>query len=210
MAAVIVTAVVVAVAVATVATTVNGGTAVAYEKQRRKKTTEDIETSTVAGRKRNTGIGTHPSTATTRRKNTATDTQPNTATIRRRNNATGTQPNATASNRCSSSSNYRYTESGGLVCDMECMIIGSFGDKLPSGVEVVRKASTKGGSFLPGVRKDLRTIQSLIRNDPTKTLTYVHTDFPGKGCLRPKEEYLQDIEDFLQGCKTPGGELSLS
>ena len=72
----------------------------------------------------------------------------------------------------------------------------------------VPKVPSKGGSFLPGVREDLMNVQTLIKNDPHKTLAYTFMDFPGRECLRPREEYLQHIEVFLQGCKTPGGELS--
>ena len=127
-------------------------------------------------------------------------TQPSGATIRRRN---------TAATRCESS--YEIDpQSGGLLCDMECMIIGSFGDEHAPGVKAVPKASSKpGGSFLPGVRQDLETIQSLIREDSSKTLTYSFFDFPGEECQRPKGEYLQKIEEFLQECKTPGGEIRL-
>lgn len=92
---------------------------------------------------------------------------------------------------------------------MECMIIGSFGDEHAPGVKAVCKTPLKpGGSYLPGFRQDLETIQSLIRKDSSKTLmiSYIFVDFPGEECQRPKGEYLQKIEEFLQGCKTPGGE----
>ena len=78
-------------------------------------------------KKRISAKGTQPTTGSARRRNvaantqfsTATNTQPSTATTRRRN--------TTANRRCSSSG-YSF-ESGGLVCDMECMIIASFGDE---------------------------------------------------------------------------------
>lgn len=152
-------------------------------------------------KKRISAKGTQPTTGSARRRNvaantqfsTATNTQPSTATIRRRN--------TTENRKC-----YSF-ESGGLVCDMECMIIASFGET-PTGVTAVPKVPSKGGSFLPGVREDLMNVQTLIKNDPHKTLAYTFMDFPGEECLRPREEYLQHIEVFLQGCKTPGGELS--
>lgn len=93
---------------------------------------------------------------------------------------------------------------------MECMIIGSFGDEHAPGMRAVPKEPLKpGGSYLPGFRQDLETIQSLIRKDSSKTLmiSYIFVDFPGEECQRPKGEYLQKIEEFLQACKTPGGEI---
>ena len=99
----------------------------------------------------------------------------------------------------------------GLLCDMECMIIGSFGDEHAPGVRAIPKDPLKpGGSFLPGFRQDLETIQSLIKEDSSKTLSYIFVDFPGEECQRLKGEYLQKIEEFLQECKTPGGEISLA
>ena len=87
------------------------------------------------------------------------------------------------------------------------MILGSFGDEHAPGVKVIPKDPlTPGGSYLPGFRQDLETIQSLIRKDPSKTLICVFVDFSGDECQRPKGEYLQKIEEFLQECKTPGGE----
>ena len=92
------------------------------------------------------------------------------------------------------------------MCDMECMIIGSFGDEHAPGVRAISKDPIKpGGSYLPGFCQDLETIQSLIRKDPSKTLIYVFVDFPGEECQHPKRKYLQKIEDFLRECKTPGG-----
>ena len=96
---------------------------------------------------------------------------------------------------------------------MECMIIGSFGDEHAPGVKAVPKDPLKpGGSYLPGFRQDLETIQSLIRKDSSKTLSFVYIfiDFPGEECQRTKGEYLKKIEEFLQECKTPGGEIFLA
>ena len=87
------------------------------------------------------------------------------------------------------------------------MMIGSFGDERAPGVRAVPKDPlTPGGSYLPGFRQDLETIQSLISKDPSKTLSYIFVDFPGEECQRPKGEYLHKVEDFLQQCKTTGGE----
>ena len=104
-------------------------------------------------------------------------------------------------------SRYEISPYGGLRCDTEWMVLGSFSDEPAPGVKVIPKDPLKpGGSYLPGFCQDLETIQSLIRKDPSKTLIYVFVDFPGEECQRPKREYLQKIEDFLQECKTPGGE----
>lgn len=122
------------------------------------------------------------------------DTRPSSAVIRR---------NTAATRRDSS---YKIDpRSGGLVCDMECMIIGSFGDEQAPGVRAVRK-SKPIGSFLPGVREDVDKIQTLIKKDPSKILAYSVVDFPGERCLCPKGDYLEKIEVFLQDCESPGGE----
>ena len=85
------------------------------------------------------------------------------------------------------------------------MIIGSFGDEHAPGLKVIPKDPLKpGDSYLPGFRQDLEMIQSLIREDSSKTLSCIFVDFPGKEC-RPKGEYLQKIVEFLQKCSTPGG-----
>ena len=86
-------------------------------------------------------------------------------------------------------------------------MIGSFGDEHAPGVRAIPKDPlTPGGSYLPGFRHDLETIQSLIRKDPSKTLSYIFVDFSGEEGQRPKGEYLRKIEDFLQECQTLGGE----
>ena len=102
---------------------------------------------------------------------------------------------------------YEISPDGGLLCDTEWMILGSFGDKYAPGVKAISKDLHKrSGSLLSGFRQDLETIQSLIRKDPSKTLISIFVDFPGEEGQRPKEEYLQKIKEFLQECKTPGGE----
>ena len=94
---------------------------------------------------------------------------------------------------------------------MECMIIGSFGDEHAPGVRAIPKEPLKpGDSYLPGFRQDSETIQSMIRKDPSTTLIYIYLDFPSEEYQRPKQEYLQKIKEFLQGCKTPGGEIFLA
>ena len=206
MATIAIAAVVTGIGAAIVATSVTAGTAVAVSEIKKRKTAKLSQPSPVSAG-RNSETDAQSTTATVRRRrNTAADTQPGTATDTQPGTSTVRSRNTTANSRCSSS-DYSYTECGGLVCDMECMIIGSFGDELPSGVNAVPKASSKCGPFLPGVHQDLQEVQTRIRNDPHKTLVYTLVDFPCQGCLRPKQEYLQRIEDFLQGCKTPGCEL---
>ena len=186
----IVTAVVTGVITAAVAATAATGTAIAVNNYRQRRTAGSDNTQP---RRRNTATDTQASGATI---NTTADSQPSVATVRRRN---------TATTRCENS--YEISPRGGLLCDMECMIIGSFGDQHAPGVRAVHKASsTSIGSFLPGVCQDLEKIQSLIRNDPSKTLIYSLVDFPGEECLCSKQEYLEKIEEFLQRCQTPGGE----
>ena len=94
---------------------------------------------------------------------------------------------------------------------MECMIIGSFGDQHAPGLRAIPKDPlTPGGGFLPGFHQELETIQSLIREDLSKTLTCIFIDFPGKQSQHPKGEYLQKIEALLQGYKTHEGEFLLA
>ena len=121
------------------------------------------------------------------------DTEPSSAVVRRNTAITGRK------------SSYEISPHGGLVCDMECMIIGSFGDEHAPWVRAVRK-SKPIGSFLPGVREDVDKIQTMIKKDPSKILAYSVVDFPGERCLRPKGDYLEKIEVFLQDCEAPGGE----
>lgn len=91
------------------------------------------------------------------------------------------------------------------------MIIGSFGDEHAPGVRAIPKDPLKpGGSYLPGFRQDLETIQSLIRKDSSKTLSCIFVDFPGEECQRTKGDYLKKIEEFLRECKTSGGEIFLA
>ena len=102
---------------------------------------------------------------------------------------------------------------GGQFSEIECMIIGSFGEELPRGIKVERRCSavaqrsTRGTSFLPGVREDAERIQEIVRNDPKKILSYVFLDFPGEKTLRSKDEYLEKIKTFLVDCKKHGGIL---
>ena len=106
-----------------------------------------------------------------------------------------------------------YDYYGGQFSEIECMIIGSFGEELPRGIKVERRCSavaqrsTRGTSFLPGVREDAERIQEIIRNDPKKILSYVFLDFPGEKTLRSKDEYLEKIKTFLVDCKKHGGIL---
>ena len=126
------------------------------------------------------------------RSNTTTDHQP--ATIRRRNTPTA-----------SCDSDYKIDpEHGGLLCNnMECLFIGSFGDK--HGVKVIPKRFYKLKSpHLPGVKEDLKTMKSNIDKDPSKTFVCSLVDRPED--QHPKREYLQKIANFLTKCKTPGGE----
>ena len=76
------------------------------------------------------------------------------------------------------------SQSGTLLCDMKCMIIGLFGDEQAPWVTAVHK-SKPIGSFLPGVREDVDKIQILIKKDPSKILAYSVVDFPRERCLRP-------------------------
>ena len=129
---------------------------------------------------------------TTIRRNTTTDHQP--ATVRRRNTATTRRDSV-----------YKISPYGGLLCNMECLLIGSFGDELAPGVKVIPKRFCKPiGPYLAGVKQDLETMKSKIDKDPSKTLACSLVDCPED--QRPKEEYLQLIEEFLTQCETPGGE----
>ena len=145
--------------------------------------------------KRDTTRNIHPSGArrntTTVQSNTTTDHQP--ATTMRRDTTRH-------------DSVYKIDpQTGGLFCNMKCLLIGSFGDELAPGVKVIPKRFCKPiGPYLPGVKQDLETMNSKIQGDPYKTITWSLVDYPED--QRPKEEYLQKIEEFLTQCETPGGE----
>ena len=130
---------------------------------------------------------------TTVQSNTTTDHQP----------ATTTRRDTTTTRR---DSVYKIDpQTGGLFCNMECLLIGSCGDELAPGVKVIPKRFCKPiGPYLPGVKQDLETMNSKIQGDPYKTFTWSLVDYPEDQC--PKEEYLQKIEEFLTQCETPGGE----
>lgn len=83
------------------------------------------------------------------------------------------------------------------------MIIASFGDELPSGVDVAKKAKCKDTSFLPGVNGDIEKVQALVRRDETVQLRYVYPDFPG--VQRSKNVYMDYIKDFLSESQASGG-----
>lgn len=158
---------------------------------------------------------TNSSQSSTRR-DTARNTQPSGATITRRNtttvqsNTTTDHQPATTTRRDTTTtrrdSDYKINpQNGGLLCNMECLLIGSFGDELAPGVKVIPKRFCKPiGPYLPGVKQDLETMNSKIEKDPSKTFAWSLVDYPED--QRPKEEYLQKIEEFLTQCETPGGE----
>ncbi len=98
---------------------------------------------------------------------------------------------------------YYDDKTGCLRCrTTDCMIIASFGSELPSGVHVAKKLKP-GGTFLYGVREDLNKIQALIRQDKSKDLHYVHTDYPG--IQRSKMEYLNNIESLMENSQAEAG-----
>ena len=101
-----------------------------------------------------------------------------------------------------------YDYYGGKFSELECMFIGSFGDKFPRGVPVERRRvidfqRSRGAPFLPKVGTDSKIVQELIRGDPRKTLSYVFLDDPGTQLSR--NEVLKQIKKLLDECKKHGG-----
>ena len=99
------------------------------------------------------------------------------------------------------------------MCSVECMIIGSYGDELPSRLGAVPMKAARRireSSFLHGVHEDFREIQDKIRSDPRKELVYAYPVFPGirKGTseLNPRAECVDKIEQLLKKCRRNGGE----
>ena len=99
------------------------------------------------------------------------------------------------------------------MCNVECMIIGSYGDELPSRLGAVPMKAARfirESSFLHGVHEDFREIQDKIRSDPSKELVYAYPVFPGirKGTseLQPRAECIEKIEQLLKKCRQNGGE----
>lgn len=105
----------------------------------------------------------------------------------------------------------------------EFMIIVSDGDVDPPGVTVVKRGvdeilrktvlnkhlndSLNFNELSQSAALDVKTIANKIDRSKHKYLTSLKLDVAGEE--RPKEYYLQAIENFIQNCKQPGGTATI-
>ena len=97
-----------------------------------------------------------------------------------------------------------------LTRELQCIIIGSFGDTHAGGIKYSPKDKRPlGGAgpvthdFLPGVKEDVLRLQEMIRKDKNKELVYTLMDYPD--LQESKEFYLDKIKKLFKECSKNGG-----
>ena len=90
------------------------------------------------------------------------------------------------------------------TCDMDLMIISSFGDEWDPSIQVVPKQQDNSinGKVLAG-RKEIEKIIDRCRQDKEVYLQDVCTDFPGAQFSR--DDHMDRIKQFLEKCEREGG-----
>ena len=90
-------------------------------------------------------------------------------------------------------------------CEMEMMIISSYGDETCPSIDVAPKLqdnTTSTSERMSLVRTELDIIQDLSHSSENSHLRYVCFDFPG--AQDTKDYYIDRIKQFLQQCKEGG------
>ena len=90
-------------------------------------------------------------------------------------------------------------------CDMDMMIISSYGDEICPSIDVAPKLqdnTTSTSERMSLVRTELDIIQDHSLSSKTSHLAYVCFDFPGAQIT--KDYYIDRIKQFLQQCKEGG------
>ena len=90
------------------------------------------------------------------------------------------------------------------TCDMDLMIISSFGDEWDPSIQVVPKQQDNSinGKVLAG-RKEIEKIIDRCRQDKEVYLQDVCPDFPGAQFSR--DDHMDRIKQFLEKCEREGG-----
>ena len=92
------------------------------------------------------------------------------------------------------------------TCDMDLMIISSFGDEWDPSIQVVHKqqdnATAMNGKIV-AARKELEAVIDQCRGDKGLFLQDVCPDFPG--AQLSKDNHIDRIKQFLQKCEKGGG-----
>ena len=91
------------------------------------------------------------------------------------------------------------------TCDMDLMIISSFGDEWDSSIQVVPKQqdnTTAMNGKIVAARKELEAIIDRCRGDKGLFLQDVCPDFPG--AQLSKDDHTDRIKQFLQKCEKNG------
>ena len=92
------------------------------------------------------------------------------------------------------------------ICDMDLMIISSFGDEWDPSTKVIPKRrdnATGMNGKVVAARKELETIIDRCRGAKTMFLQDVCPDFPG--AQLSKDDHTDRIKQFLQKCEKNGG-----
>ena len=92
------------------------------------------------------------------------------------------------------------------TCDMDLMIISSFGDEWDPSIQVVPKQkdnTTAMNGKIVGARKEMEAIIDRCRGDKGLFLQDVCPDFPG--AQLSKDDHIDRIKQFLQKCEKDGG-----
>ena len=90
-------------------------------------------------------------------------------------------------------------------CEMDVMIISSYGDETCPSIDVAPKLqdnTTSTSERMSLVRTELDIIQDLSHSSENSHLRYVCFDFPG--AQDTKDYYIDRIKQFLQQCKEGG------
>ena len=93
------------------------------------------------------------------------------------------------------------------TCDMDLMIILSFGDEWDPSIQVVPKQQdnvTAMDGKVVAARKELEAIIDRCRGDKGLFLQDVCPDFPG--AQLSKDDHIDRIKQFLQKCEKDGGQ----
>ena len=92
------------------------------------------------------------------------------------------------------------------TCDMEMMLISSYGDEfipLFDAVPKLQDNTVKANEKITLARKELDVILDKCRVDNGVMLKYFCTDFPG--AQFPKDYYLDRVKQFFEQCDKDGG-----